>query len=98
MRKAVDTAIGSAVLPPRAAPGVELVRRYADLVDEGHDVTKLGPRIMATLRELGLGVGAGDGPLPEAPEHDEDEEVLDDLGERAGKRRTAAVHAAAAGA
>lgn len=99
MRDAVDTALSSAALPPWAAPGAELARRYADLVDEGEDVVKLGPRIMAIMRDLGLSAAAQGGPDAGGPEGGDDhDDELEELADRARQRRAAARHAAIAGA
>lgn len=46
-------ASGTAVTP-RDAAAVHLARQYAGLLDQGADITKLGPSLLACLTQLGL--------------------------------------------
>jgi hypothetical protein len=90
----VEAALAAAEVQPCDAAAAELALTYARDIDNGGDLTKLGPALLATLDALGLTPRARkavktDGQQPAA-------NPLDQLAERrAGRGRPQAVDAAA---
>jgi hypothetical protein len=94
MLSQVDAALAAHPVEPRDAATAELARTYAAAIDEGADLSKVGPALLAALEALGLSPRArkavkSDGQQPSA-------NPLDQLAQRrAGRGRPQAVDAAA---
>jgi hypothetical protein len=54
MLSQVDAALAAHPVEPRDAAAAELARTYAAAIDEGADLSKVGPALLAALEALGL--------------------------------------------
>lgn len=54
LTQVIEDALAAGQLEPRDAAAAELAREYARAIDQGADLSKVGPALLAALDALGL--------------------------------------------
>lgn len=82
----LEDALGAAMVEPVDAGTIELARAYAGEIDEGGDLAKLGPLLLAALVQLRMTPAARTAVLKGGATSDKPASKLDEL--RARRART----------
>jgi len=95
LTQVVADALAAAPVEPRDAATAELARTYARAIDEGADLAKVGPALLAVLEALGMSPRARSAVKKAVTDDKSGANPLDQLAERRRARGAPAVDAAA---